>query len=229
VVEHAPSTLATYWTQIGRLDQSRAESAWSWFVERYRGFVHDVLVRHVGSAHADAATGDFWSYLFVGDVLRRADPARRLRGFLVGVLRNFARQWLRSQGASFASLGEADPTGVVELPEDEEVALWARSILHNSLAEMERRWPNSALVLRCFYGLSDRSGQAQSQLSVTETATRLQCSVNTVHQALHRGRQRLRYCIELELKHLVGTAEMAAEIPLVLEAIGRRNPGLSHE
>ncbi|MBL8728397.1 MAG: sigma-70 family RNA polymerase sigma factor [Planctomycetes bacterium] len=227
--DHVPSTLATYWTQIGKLDQSHAESAWGWFIERYRGFVHDVLARHVGSARADAATSDFWSYLFVGDVLQRADRGRRLRGFLVGVLRNFARQWLRRQGTSLAPAGAADEPSVVDLPEEEEMALWAENVLHNALAEMQRRWPNSALVLRCFYGLRDASGQPERPLSVTETAARLQCNVNAVHQALHRGRQRLRHCVELELKNLVGSAEMAAEMPLVLAAIGRRSPGLSHE
>jgi RNA polymerase sigma factor (sigma-70 family) len=163
----------------------------------------------------------------VGDVLQRADPARRLRGFLVGVLRNFARQWLRGQGTTVPPSGTVEEPSVVDLPEDEEMALWSENVLRNALAEMERRWPNSALVLRCFYGLRNGSGQEGRALSVTETAARLQCSVNAVHQALHRGRQRLRYCIELELRNLVGTAEMAAEIPLVLDAIGRRSPGLS--
>ena len=88
--------------------------------------------------------------------------------------------------------------------------------------------PNSALVLRCFYGICDRDGQPDRPLSVTETATRLQCNVNAVHQALHRGRQRLRHCLEVELRNLVGPAEMAEEIPLILDAIGRHSPGLTN-
>lgn len=222
------STLATYWTQIGDLDRSHAESAWQWFVERYRRFVRDVLVHLVGRANADAATGDFWSYLFESGVLQRADRSRRLRAFLVGVLRNFARQWLKKHRVAFPTVPDADEPTCVDLQEDEEMALWASNVLHNALAEMERRWPNSALVLRCFYGLRDRNGQPGRPMSVTETAARLQCNVNAVHQALHRGRQRLRGCLELELRNLVGDCEVAEEIPLILAAIGRQSPGLAH-
>src|SRR5262249_7114269 len=75
---HGGSTLATYWTQIDALDRARAESAWRWFVDRYRGFVRSVLARFVGSVRADAATDDFWAYVFESEVLQRADRTRRL-------------------------------------------------------------------------------------------------------------------------------------------------------
>ncbi len=226
--ENAPSTLATYWTQVAKLDQSHAESAWSWFVTRYRGFVEEVLARLVGRAQAAAATDEFWTYLFLGGALQRADRSRRLRAFLVGVLRNFARQWLQQKQAAEAKRELVEEPAVEDLREDEEVAIWAAHVLRNALAEMERRWPNSALVLRCFYGLRNGEGEAQAPLSVTATAKLLQCNVNAVHQALHRGRQRLRHCLELELVNLVGRAEMAEEIPRVLDAIGKVNPGLNH-
>ncbi len=228
VDEQAHSTLATYWTHVGELDQSRAESAWTWFVERYRGFVRGVLRRFLGDAHADAATDDFWTYLFTSKVLSKADRSRRLRAFLVGVLRNFAHDWRRAHvSAQQGEDEEAPDRETFDLHEDEEMSLWASNVLRNALVEMERRWPNSAEVLRSFYGLSLADDRPVEPLSVSETAKRLGCNTNAVHQALHRGRKRLRSCLEAELARLVGREETATEIPLILSAIGRQTPGLT--
>ena len=225
---HGASTLATYWTEIGALDRARAESAWRWFVLRYRGFVREVLARFLGPVRADAAADEFWSYLFTGEVLQRADRARRLRPFLVGVLRNFARDWSRRHAPGPHELGDVPEPLAVDLHAEVEMSLWAQNVLRNALAEMERRWPNSAEVLRLFYGVAPSGREAGVALSITQIAERLRCQTNAVHQALHRGRDRLRRCLETELTSLVGAEEMAEEIPLILDAIGRQNPGLTH-
>jgi RNA polymerase sigma factor (sigma-70 family) len=213
------TTLATYWTQVGRLERATAESAWRWFIGRYRGFVLDVLRRSLGADAAPAAD-DFWGYLFTSGALERADRTRRLRPFLVGVLRNFGRDWRRRNRPSAPDQASFEPT-TADSYEDEELALWATSVLRNALDEMRHRWPSSAEVLALFYGLDGSDGVA-----VTEIAGKLACNANAVHQALHRGRARLRRCLELELLDLVGDAQVTSEIELILGVLGRRSPGL---
>lgn len=231
MIEHKPqfrqTTLATYWTQIGELDRSQAEDAWNWFIDRYRGFVRSVLARFVTERHADAATDEFWAYLFTSDVIQKADRDRRLRGFLVGVLRNFAKDWLRRQRSPGQPVEDLPERPTFDLHEDEELTLWAASVLHNALEQMHQRWPNSADVVRMFYGLGDDAEHPRAALSVTQTAAALQCTTNAVHQALHRGRKRLRACIEHELERLVGADEKEEEIRLIFDAIGSRTPGLT--
>ena len=222
-----PTTLATYWTQIDQLERSQAEDAWHWFIGRYRGFVRSVLARFVRERNAEAATDDFWAYLFTSDVLQKADRDRRLRGFLVGVLRNFARDWLRRHRSPGQDIELPPERATFDLHEDEVISLWAASVLHNALDQMHQRWPNSAEVLRMFYGLGDNESSPREALTVSQTADALNCTTNAVHQALHRGRKRLRACLEVELERLVGPEETQDEIRLILGAIGQRSPGLT--
>ena len=211
LADHAPSTLATYWTQIGELDRSRAESAWRWFIERYRGFVHDVLGRFVGSEHADDATSDFWS---VPVRQRRAAACRsfaaaaRLPGRCDAQLRApvAARPWdcrSRKQTTRESSTNWLAAQRCRSARRRGDVALGQQCAAQRA----RRRWSGGGRTARSCSAASTASaiatGEPGRPLSITETAARLQCNVNAVHQALHRG-ARPRHCLEIELRNLVG-------------------------
>lgn len=100
-----PLNITTRWTQIDALRGDNAESAWNWFVDRYRPFVRGVL-RATLQTPADAAPAEdeFWGYVYLSGAIHRADRERRFRAFLSGTVRNFARAWLRKRQ------GDATPT-----------------------------------------------------------------------------------------------------------------------
>ncbi len=225
-------SLHTRWTMLDRLQGTEAEAAWKWFIDRYRPFVSTCLRRVMGSkAAAESAEDEVWSYLFTSDVFEQADRSRRFRGFLIGVIRNFAHSWRRRNYHAQAASEEdslPEPVAPVDLPEDEEMRLFACQVLHLAMEELGRKHEANALALRWFYGVPDTpNGEFVAAMPVTKIAEQLGIAPNAVHQVLHRGRKRLRELIEDELRETVREeVDLKDELELMLGAMQREAPGL---
>src|SRR5262245_18972959 len=189
-VAGAQMVLTTQWSEIERLKGRATTEAWQWFIDRYRGFVALALQRLIWSPErASAAVDEFWGNLFQSGVVERLHQPMRFRAFLVSTLRNYAHKWMRQNpqiGPGTSSERAAHGGG--PLPEDEEVALWARQLLHLALARLERDQPSWARVLLSFYGLPPLPGAAaEPPRRATDIAAELQCSANALHQLLFRA------------------------------------------
>ena len=226
-------SLMTRWSMLERLQGDEANATWTWFIERYRPFVCACLTRVAGrSGEVEAAEAEIWSYLYTSEVFERADRSRRFRSFLAGVIRNFGRDWRRRnhhQQGDDDSEQELEAEAKLDLPEDEEMRLFARQVLQLALSELERKHPDNAIALRCFYGIPvDADGDFVEAIPASGIAKRLGIATNAVHQILHRGRKRLREHIERELRETVALgSELDEELALMLEAMGRDAPGLT--
>lgn len=219
---------ATRWSRIHRLHDDGAEEAWRWFIDRYDPEIRAMLRRRVPMRLVAHAESEFWGYLYVSRAVTRAESDRRFRPYLAGVVRNFARSWLRRHDEP------SMPEDVLELIpasgnrdlEQEELRAWARHTVMLGLDSMTATYPTQANVLRWFYGLPDASGP-QTPVPVTEIAARIGKNIAAVHQDLTRGRLRLRNCIEQELRDQSGSAaEWQAEMQLIFGALAAERPGL---
>ena len=216
---------------LDRLRGSEAEDAWRWFIERYRPFVRSCLRRMMRDAgRAAAAEEEIWSYLFTSEVFEKADRSRRFRSYLAGTVRHFVLEWLRGDSAPRATLNDApEPHAGVELPEDQEIKLWARHVMRLAFDDLEKRHPDDARVLRLFYGVdpSEDGIDFVDPQPASAIAKQLEIQPNGVHQILHRGRKRLRANVEAEIKETVRDAdELAEELELMVAAMGEA-PGLA--
>jgi DNA-directed RNA polymerase specialized sigma24 family protein len=222
--------LTTQWSEIERLKGRGTTEAWQWFIDRYRSFAALALQRLIWSPERAAIAADeFWGYLFQSGVVERLQRPMRFRAFLVSTLRNYAHKWMRQNplvGPDTADEQQADPGS--GLHEDEEVALWARQLLHLALARLERDQPSWAQMLRSFYGLPRAVGEAPDPpRRATEIAAELQCSPNALHQLLFRARQHLRACVLEEVRQTVSSQrDLDSELEVLLAALNTATPGL---
>ncbi len=218
-------TLTTRWTMLDQLGRDRAEEAWSWFVTRYRSTIRAVLARRLGGKDVDAALDEFWAYLFMHRIAARADRTRRFRTFLGAVAHNYALAWRRGRRPG-TEAADAEAVWEDPPPDDEELRTWARQVLALALAELRAAHPASADVLHWFYGVATDGSEAEP-LTVAEIATRTGMKPNAIHVALHRGRQRLRARVEVELREAVSDEEgLVEELQTMLAAIRTARPGL---
>lgn len=224
--------LTTQWSRIEQMQGEAGADAWQWFVDRYRSFVAAALHRMIWSRErADAASEEFWGYLFQADVIGRLRRGMQFRGFLVSTLRNYAHDWLRrnprlAPPATAAAAERQDEHAL--LHEDEELALWARQILHLALQRLGREHPRHAAVLQAFYGVTpNANGQAASRRTASEIAAEHGLAANALHQLLFRARARLRECVIEEVRQTVSTkSDLESELCLLTAALGKVMPGL---
>lgn len=216
---------------LDELKGPEAEAAWLWFVERYRPMIGSLLRLHLDGPRAAAALSDFWGYLFSSNVFGRATRNRRFRSFLSGVVRNYARSWLRAHRTPSAR-GEEVLLQAAMTEEDlgaQELRVWSRHLVELGLRALDRGHADQARALRWFYGIP-AVGEADAvvePVAVAEIARRLDRKVNAVHQILHRGRARLRACIEAELRATVAdAAEVDEEMRLLSSSVHVEAPGL---
>ncbi|MCC7065986.1 MAG: sigma-70 family RNA polymerase sigma factor [Planctomycetes bacterium] len=206
------------------------ETAWRWFIERYRGYLRAVLKRMLPSADCvETAVDEFWGYLFQSGLVARMQRPMRFRAFLVGTLRNYAYDWLRrNPRAQHAPTTIDTPAPIGWLPEDEEVALWVHQLLHLALQRLVRMQPRHAQVLRGCYGLGDAADSPPAvPVSPSQMALEMGLTRNALHQLTHRARETFRQCIVEEVRQTVSTeGDMADELAVLVEAVGRRHPGL---
>lgn len=218
----------TRWSMILRMQGEGADEGWRWFLTRYEPVIRAMLQRRLPRALANDAEAEFWGYLFASRALGRADRTRRFRAYLAGIVTNFARAFQRRQRPGGQHEGGIEQLAASADHDFEQVELraWARHTLMLALATMEAEFPAQVATLRWFYGLPDAGG-AGAPITVTEIAARTGKKIATVHQDLTRGRQRLRHCIERDLRETVGNAdEWRDELRLVCGAIESERPGL---
>lgn len=218
--------LTTRWVRLRELHRAGvgAEDSWRWFVERYRPFVHDVLAQRLPSSRTiHAAEEEFWGYLFLSEAVRRADGARSFRPYLAGIVRNFARDWLRREQNGTSTTVDPEEVAEAITPDSLEAKSWVANVLALSLDALRAENERAADAITAFYGL----GQSHDPVPVRAIAARLQCSVQAVYMVLHRGRLRLRELVEAELREGCSDREAVAdELRLVVGVEARRHPGL---
>lgn len=222
--------MTTQWSRIEQLRGSEATEAWHWFIDRYRGFVTAALRRMIWAPDRAAAAGDeFWGYLFQSGTVQRLQRPMRFRAFLVGTLRNYARDWMRRNPRHVEAEVDGELAGQQgTLPEDVETALWARQVLQLAMQRMDREQPRGALALRAFYGLpAGIEVEPASPQGATALGQALGCSPNALHQLLFRARGKLREFVAEEVRQTVHSeAELAAELATLLAAMGTVSPGI---
>lgn len=225
--EESRNPNTTRWTMLDALAGDEADTAWAWFVERYRPYVRGILLAVLQSPEqARSAENEFWGYVFLSNAVRRADRGRRFRTYLAGIVRNFARAWRRShaaeEGTAVTQVERASDASLVQA----ELTAWTDTVVALALSDLRDEMPKAAEALTRFYGLQGGSG---AQESTSEIANSLQCNAAAVYQLLSRGRQRLRELIAAELMEGCSDAqEMEAELCELLRNLGQRHPGV-HE
>lgn len=229
-MEQPPSELLdTRWSRLDALQGSGAgsEDAWQWFVQRYRGFVRDVLASILRRQDLiDHAEQEFWGYLFLSRTIERADRQRRFRALLFGTVRNFARAWSRKQG-----LPQLDEATLQSLTADETgqgaaMIRWVESVIRNALQVLDAEHPQMARCMRLFYGLGADPQDAKPR-PASDVARELAVTTQSVYMMLFRGRQRLRALVEEELRDCCQDEESyREELQLLLRLAASRLPGL---
>lgn len=225
-----PTTLSTRWSIISGLYGEEHEAAWNQFIRRYRSYVAAVLRRVGLPAHGvDAATEQFWGYLYSSRASQRADRDGRFRSYLSGVLRNYARKWRRDHAGAVNPVEEV-PDEPQVIADDTDLGLWAEQIVHLGLTSLGREHPDDEQILRWYFGIADSPDQdcaPVARIAATAIAERLGRTANAVHQALHRARARLRRRLEQEVAMTVTqTPEQREELHTLIDAINRLRPGL---
>jgi RNA polymerase sigma factor (sigma-70 family) len=221
----------TSWTIVRRAGSptmdATTHAAFRVLVERYSEPVRRSLLRHLrGSLRVEEAAQDFFTYLFDNAVLPRVDSDRgKFRCFMQGVVRNYARSWLRGNATGTEDVYAREVSFLP--PEDDgadqlEESWWAACVLEKALTSLRRTNLAEFELLQLRYGL-DGSGER----SPTEIGRTLGKSANAVNQSMHRARGHLHEHLLSELRSLVETdEEFAAEQALFLERLCEARPGL---
>lgn len=225
-------SLHTRWSMLDELRGGGAEEAWRWFIDRYRGYIGTCLRRLIQAPErAEQAMEEVWSYLYTSSVIENADRDRRFRTYLAGTVRNFALEWQRKQAGSKAATlsgaaaDDADPSRGYE---EHDMQLWTRQVVQLALAELAKGSADQAQALRWFYGLPQTFvDDGDEPRPASWIATQLGIKVNAAHQLVFRARNRLRQCIERELRETVRDVDdLEDERRLVYRVIARESPGL---
>ncbi len=205
--------------------------AWRWFVDRYRGFVIDALLHMIRpAARAERATDDFWGYIYEQRPIDGADRMRRFRGYLVGILKNYARDWdRRDRGRHTQEPEDGGLPDLAQLESDQEETLWARNVLLVCLARLRQQHDRErqAMALCWYYGLPQSAeAEAEAPLKASEICRRLDIQPNAVHQLFSRAKKSMRQLVELELAETAGSAEVVGELSGLRRAFDTAAPGL---
>lgn len=221
--------LKSRWSQLERLDDARADDVWRWFVRSYEGFVTRLLASY-GVRDSELAASEFWTWLFERRAhVAGADRARRFRAWLVGFVRNFARERRRATAAG--------PDVPVETPDAEdsswealETRLWADAVLQLGLDEVDRAKARRGEVLRLFYGIPPAGQDEREPLGVSAIARELGLAIATISPMLTEARKLLRQAIERHLRETVATrADLTDEVRVLIDALRAPHPGLVSE
>lgn len=224
--EQPEDGVTTHWSRIASLSGDDRDSAWKWFVERYKPFVRGLIGAGVHSSRLrQAAEDDFWGYVYISRSVERADRERRFRSYLSGVVRNFVKSWMRTHGP----VDNSDTTARESVAQEEfdaELRLWADNLLEIAMRELAAEHPRYASALSLFYGLSI-DGKANAPLPASKVAEKLECSAEAVYMALVRARERLRVLVERELRQgCDDEASLREELSALLSAMAKGHPGL---
>lgn len=205
---------------------SGEDEAWQWFVERYDGFVRDVLRRRLPTAGLDEAVTGFWSFAFEQRLVQKHTRARRFRAFLHGCLVNYShKQQATPRAEPRADQDLADLAA--ELASDSEVrSAWAENVLRLSIEALARHPKRSphAHLLRRFYGIGPtNTGRVTGSLLAAE----LGIKPESLHVRLVRARKFLREHFRAEvLQTLSDEADLSEELGEILSALQQQRPGI---
>lgn len=202
------------------------ERAWRRLVARYERPVRRLLGRHLrGDPSAEDATSDFFSDLFLQQILAKADPDQgRFRCYVQGVVRRYALQWRRAGRARPAEDVDDIDVGAESDPraEREEEAIWATAVLEHALEALRATSPRDAEVLERTYGLN-----GVTRVDSARLARELGLTANALDVARTRARKRLRLAIVDELRPMVSRGEeLDLELRLLEERLLEAHPGL---
>ncbi len=192
-MEGGPSdSLNTRWSMINQLQARDPQDSWRWFLDRYQPFVRGILVGMTRSRQrGEQAADEFWGYFFKHTIHKKADRERRFRAFLAGVVRRYGLDWMRSDHVPQDAHPDAaipEPGFTDTLSEDEEMRVYACTVIHNALtrletgADLQGKLPKggdaglqeTAQIVRLFYGPPGKPGEEGGErLSASEAGTRL--------------------------------------------------------
>jgi RNA polymerase sigma factor (sigma-70 family) len=189
-----------------------------------------VLRRRIWSPErAVSASEEFWDYLFQSGAIERMQRPMRFRAFLTNTLHNYAHDWMRRNPKVGPEGHDGLPAGAQPpMPEDEEIALWVRQLLHLALQRLDREQPRWGGMLRSFYGVPEAVDEEPvAPRRASEIADELGCTANALHQLLFRARKRLRDCVVEEVRETVSNrCDLESELEVLLAALGRTTPGI---
>lgn len=241
-----PDSLLTRWSKIDQMQAKDSEAAWQWFLDRYRSFVIGVLAKMLRSRpRGEQAAGEFWGYFFQYRLYAKADRTRRFRSFLAAVVRNFGKDWSRRTHVPQSPDPEAQSPepGVLDVvSEDEEVRIYARTLIHNALHRLatgqdregkpggRAASTESCRILRLFYGIPERPEDPPLEPMKASQIIRdlgITLDANAVHKRLHDTRVRFREILIDEVRETVPTnSELQEELGLIFAAIQQVARGL---
>lgn len=239
-MEETPAdSLQTRWSRIDRMERRDADAEWQWFFDRYRPFVTGVLAGMLRSrARAEQAAEEFWGYFCEHRIHEKADRGRRFRPFFAGVLRNFGRDWSRRSHVAQSSDPDAappEPAVIEALAEDEEMKIYARTLIHNALRRLASGLDRdgkpshrpvsaeSCRVLRLFYGIPEGPEDPPLEPKKASEIVRelgMTLDANAIHKRLHDTRARFREIVVDEVRETVPTrGDLEQELNLLFAAI----------
>jgi RNA polymerase sigma factor (sigma-70 family) len=226
----------TGWTIVqhaGASEGHAREQAWRLLFERYRSPVENTLRYWLrGHPQVEDAVSDFFSHLLLNNVLPKADRTQgRFRGYLQGVIRNYAKQWRRQMRAQ-ASGSEEEQESLLGLPnaddgldevEQAEEQAWAKGLLAGAIGRLIEERPRDGSLLLRAWGLT-----REAPLTREELAASAELKPNALDQALFRARKRLRELVLEDIAQTVGSdADFEAEKDLVMRRLFAAHPDLS--
>jgi len=239
------ASLQTRWSMIDQLTAKDADTAWTWFVDRYRPFAREVLSGMMRNrAKGLRAEEEFWAYFFQARIHEKANRDMRFRGYLAGVLRRYAMEWSRKDFHAQSSDEDAtspEPAYLAVLPEDEEMRIFAMNVVHIVLRRFANGTdldgkaagagsPATVALLRAYFGIPDEPGEpAKPRLQISEVkrALRLEEPNNNITNRIARAKPRLRALATEEIRQTVPDgSDFETELNLIFEAIHKVVPGL---
>lgn len=218
----------TCWTLIRRAAVGEA-GARSQFTRSYERLIRAYLVRRwQGSAHAadvdDAAQEVLLECLGDGDPLRRADPGREFRSYLLGIVRNVALRFERQRGRRHEQLAGGE-SAFVDMP-GRELALsqffdrqWAQAMVDEARALVRAQADSGDPRAKLHAELLElRFGKG---MPIRDIAAQWQMDADAVHRAYAKARERFRQCLRQVVQfHATGEgADLDAECQRVFELL----------
>lgn len=230
-----PTSLRTRWSMLEQLHGPEREAAWAWFLETYRDFVHDFVLRRLRGSRGQECCDSVWGELFRSKVPERADRERRFRGYLVGVLKNLIHAFERKNKvvAQAADEDDGDPeqidtASLSHAAEAQDLRAWAKATLGRAMEQLGKSHPKDRQLLLEFYGLGAKAAVDPDQKgAIKDIAARLGITTNAVHQAMFKARNRLReHFVEIVRQTVETHSDLEDELRTQIASLGDTVPGL---
>jgi RNA polymerase sigma factor (sigma-70 family) len=231
----------THWSTIFKAQAGGEQTrfvALDRLLTRYRRpiILHIQHRQRCEAKEAEELAHQFIEHWMRHNLLRNVSPDKgRFRTYVKGCIRNFlidlrrrAASEKRKPGEGLESIDETKDGRPVHQPPasglspDEEVdCAWARQVLAEALAQLEREC-TAARRRSLFAALKPALGSDAALEAYASIGARLGMSETAVKTAAHRLRQRLGELIQEEVKQTVGTREdWQEELRYLIELMGK--------